>query len=92
MTVTSTPTTEHADDDGYEHDHDDGYGHADDDGYEHAHDNSYEHADDGYEHAHDDGYEHADDGYWLHSRVVKGVGHLGHDEAMGAGGREFKPL
>ena len=25
----------------------------------------------------------------LHGRVVKGVGHHGHDEAMGAGGREF---
>ena len=25
------------------------------------------------------------------SRVVKGVGHLGHDEAMEAGGREFDP-
>ena len=25
----------------------------------------------------------------LHGRVVKGVGHLGHDEAMEAGGREF---
>ena len=24
-----------------------------------------------------------------HGRVVKGVGHLGHDEAMEAGGREF---
>ena len=27
----------------------------------------------------------------LHGRVGKGVGHLGHDEAMEAGGREFKP-
>ena len=27
----------------------------------------------------------------LHGRVVKGVGHLGHDEAMEAGGREFEP-
>ena len=26
----------------------------------------------------------------LHGRVVKGVGHLGHDEAMEAGGREFE--
>ena len=26
-----------------------------------------------------------------HGRVVKGVGHLGHDEAMEAGGREFDP-
>ena len=25
----------------------------------------------------------------LHGRVVKGMGHLGHDEAMEAGGREF---
>ena len=25
----------------------------------------------------------------LHGRVVKGIGHLGHDEAMEAGGREF---
>ena len=25
----------------------------------------------------------------LHDRVVKGVGHLGHDEATEAGGREF---
>ena len=25
----------------------------------------------------------------LHGRVVKGVGHLGHDEAMETGGREF---
>ena len=25
----------------------------------------------------------------LHGRVVMGVGHLGHDEAMEAGGREF---
>ena len=25
----------------------------------------------------------------LHGRVVKGVGHLRHDEAMEAGGREF---
>ena len=29
--------------------------------------------------------------YRLHGRVVKGVGHLGHDEAMEAGGREFDP-
>ena len=27
----------------------------------------------------------------LHGRVVKGVGHLGHDEAMEEGGREFDP-
>ena len=27
----------------------------------------------------------------IHGRVVKGVGHLGHDEAMEAGGREFDP-
>ena len=27
----------------------------------------------------------------LHGRAVKGVGHLGHDEAMEAGGREFDP-
>ena len=27
----------------------------------------------------------------LHGRVVKGVGHLGHSEAMEAGGREFDP-
>ena len=27
----------------------------------------------------------------LHGRVVKGVGHLGHDEAMEAGGPEFDP-
>ena len=27
----------------------------------------------------------------LHGRVVKGVGHHGHDEAMEAGGREFNP-
>ena len=27
----------------------------------------------------------------LHGRVVKGVGHLGHDEVMEAGGREFDP-
>ena len=27
----------------------------------------------------------------LHGRVVKGVGHLGDDEAMEAGGREFDP-
>ena len=27
----------------------------------------------------------------LHGRVVKGVGHLGNDEAMEAGGREFDP-
>ena len=27
----------------------------------------------------------------LCGRVVKGVGHLGHDEAMEAGGREFEP-
>ena len=25
----------------------------------------------------------------LHGRVVKGMGHLGHDEAMEVGGREF---
>ena len=25
----------------------------------------------------------------LHGQVVKGVGHLGHDDAMEAGGREF---
>ena len=25
------------------------------------------------------------------NRVVKGVGHLGHDEVMEAGGREFDP-
>ena len=30
-----------------------------------------------------------DDG--LHGRVVKGVGHLGDDEAMEAGGGEFDP-
>ena len=29
--------------------------------------------------------------YGLHGRVVNGVGHLGHDEAMEAGGREFEP-
>ena len=29
--------------------------------------------------------------YRLHGRVVKGVGHLGHDEVMEAGGREFDP-
>ena len=29
--------------------------------------------------------------YRLHGRVVKGVGHLGNDEAMEAGGREFDP-
>ena len=29
--------------------------------------------------------------YRLHGRVGKGVGHLGHDEAMEAGGREFDP-
>ena len=28
---------------------------------------------------------------WLQGRVVKGVGHLGHDEVMEAGGREFDP-
>ena len=27
----------------------------------------------------------------LRGRVVKSVGHLGHDEAMEAGGREFDP-
>ena len=27
----------------------------------------------------------------LHGRVIKGVGHLGHDEAVEAGGREFNP-
>ena len=27
----------------------------------------------------------------LHGRVVKGVGHCGHDEAMEVGGREFDP-
>ena len=27
----------------------------------------------------------------LYGRVVKGMGHLGHDEAMEAGGREFEP-
>ena len=27
----------------------------------------------------------------LYGRVVKGVGHLGHDEAMEGGGREFDP-
>ena len=27
--------------------------------------------------------------YVLYGRGVKGVGHLGHDEAMEAGGREF---
>ena len=27
----------------------------------------------------------------LHGRIVKGVGHPGHDEAMEAGGREFNP-
>ena len=27
----------------------------------------------------------------LHGRVVKGVGHLGNDEAMEAGGREVDP-
>ena len=27
----------------------------------------------------------------LHGRVVMGVGHLGHDEAMEVGGREFDP-
>ena len=27
----------------------------------------------------------------LDRRVVKGVGHLGHDEVMEAGGREFDP-
>ena len=26
-----------------------------------------------------------------HGRVVKGVGHLSHEEAMEAGGREFDP-
>ena len=29
--------------------------------------------------------------YSCPGRVVKGVGHLGHDEAMEAGGREFDP-
>ena len=29
--------------------------------------------------------------YRLHGRAVKGVGHLGHDEAMEAGGRVFDP-
>ena len=29
--------------------------------------------------------------YGIHGRVVKGVGHLGHDEVMEAGGREFDP-
>ena len=27
----------------------------------------------------------------LHGRVVKGVGHIGHEEAMEAGGCEFDP-
>ena len=27
----------------------------------------------------------------IHGRVVKGMGHLGHNEAMEAGGREFDP-
>ena len=27
----------------------------------------------------------------LHGQVVKGAGHLGHDEAMKAAGREFDP-
>ena len=27
----------------------------------------------------------------LHGRVVKGAGHLGHEEAMEAGGRKFDP-
>ena len=27
----------------------------------------------------------------LHGRVVKGLGHIGHDEVMEAGGREFDP-
>ena len=27
----------------------------------------------------------------LHGRVAKGEGHLGHDEAVEAGGREFDP-
>ena len=27
----------------------------------------------------------------LHGRVVEGVGHLGHDEAMEAGGRQVEP-
>ena len=27
----------------------------------------------------------------LHGRVVKGVGHLGNDEAMEMGGRKFDP-
>ena len=29
--------------------------------------------------------------YRLHGRVVKGMGHLGHEEAMETGGREFDP-
>ena len=29
--------------------------------------------------------------YRLHGRVVKGVGPIGHDEVMEAGGREFDP-
>ena len=29
--------------------------------------------------------------YVAYGRVFKGVGHLGHDEAMEAGGREFDP-
>ena len=29
--------------------------------------------------------------YSLHGRVIKGVGHLDHDEATEAGGREFDP-
>ena len=29
--------------------------------------------------------------FHTHGRVVKGVGHHGHDEAMEAGGREFDP-
>ena len=29
--------------------------------------------------------------YRLHGRVVKGVGQLGHEEAMETGGREFDP-
>ena len=29
--------------------------------------------------------------YYYYSRVVKDVEHLGHDEVMEAGGREFEP-
>ena len=36
-------------------------------------------------------YEQTDEVNRLHGRVVKGVGHLGHDEVMEAGGREFDP-